>query len=302
MKYRGISSTSNAIIKEAARLKRKRNRYESRLFLVEGEDLLDAALARGITPRQVFVLEGHEELVDGVGQRLAASAKGEDAGEAGAGESFGGRKSAGAEDTAGKGVRRRSGTDVYMCPWPVMEKISELGSGSRVVAVFDFLEQAIPKDLTESRGPLLYLCGMGDPGNVGTLIRSGASLGVSGVALAPGTADPYSPKALRATMGAIFQVPVFIALEPADLISRAKAAAIDIVCADPHEGVELWHADLAKDFALVLGSEREGVPEELLRAATTTVNIPQEAKTESLNVAMAGTVVLYEALRQRAGV
>ncbi|MHB9111881.1 MAG: TrmH family RNA methyltransferase [Thermoleophilia bacterium] len=283
MKYRGISSTGNAIIKEAARLKRKRHRYESRLFLVEGEDLLDAALARGITPRQVFVLEGHEELVEGVGQRLAASAKADDAGDS--------ARSA-----------RRSGTDVYVCPWPVMEKISELGSGSRVVAVFDFLEQAISRDLTEGRGPLLYLCGMGDPGNVGTLIRSGASLGVSGVALAPGTADPYGPKALRATMGAIFQVPVYVGLEPADLISRAKAAAVDIVCADPHEGLELWHADLAKDFALVLGSEREGVPEELLRAATTTVRIPQTGPTESINVAMAGTVVLYEALRQRAGV
>lgn len=284
MKYRGISSTSNAIIKEAARLKRKRNRYESRLFLVEGEDLLDAALARGITPRQVFVLEGHEGMVEGVGQRLAASAKAEDTVEVGAAS------------------RHRSGTDVYVCPWPVMEKISELGSGSRVVAVFDFLEQAIPKDLTEGRGPLLYLCGMGDPGNVGTLIRSGASLGVSGVALAPGTADPYGPKALRATMGAIFQVPVYVGLEPADLISRAKAAAIDIVCADPHEGLELWHSDLARDFALVLGSEREGVPEELLRAATTTIRIPQKATIESLNVAMAGTVVLYEALRQRVGV
>jgi len=258
VKYRGISSTSNAIIKEAARLKRKRNRYESRLFLVEGEDLLDAALARGITPRQVFVLEGHDELAP-------------------------------------------TSTAIYACPWPVMEKLSELGSGSRVVAVFEFLDHVIPRDLTGGRGPLLYLCGMGDPGNVGTLIRSAASLGVSGVALAPGTADPYSPKALRATMGAIFEVPVFIGLESADLISRARAAAVDIVCADPHEGVELWHADLATDFALVLGSEREGVTEELLRAAKTTVSIPQEASTESLNVAMAGTVVLYEALRQRAG-
>jgi len=291
VKYRGISSTSNAIIKEAARLKRKRNRYESRLFLVEGEDLLDAALARGITPRQVFVLEGHEELADGVGLMLDATAESDDVGEDG-----------GKVASAVAGGRRRTGTAIYACPWPVMEKLSELGSGSRIVAVFEFLDHVIPRDLTEGRGPLLYLCGMGDPGNVGTLIRSGASLGVSGIALAPETADPYSPKALRATMGAIFQVPVFIGLEPDDLISRARAAAVDIVCADPHEGLELWHADLAKDFVLVLGSEREGVPEEMLRAAAATVSIPQEASTESLNVAMAGTVVLYESLRQRAGV
>jgi len=265
-----ISSTSNATIKDVARLKRKRNRYEGRLFLAEGEDLLDAALTRGIIPRQVFVLEGHEHLLESVRKAARAS-----------------------------GGRGEAALSLFICSDAALAKLSELGGGSRVVAVFALPEPAIPPDLTGGTGPLLYLSGTGDPGNVGTLIRSAASMGVSGVALAPGTADPFSPKSLRATMGAIFQLPVYLGVEPRDLISRAKAVALDIVCADPHQGEELWSVDLRGEFVLVLGAEREGVPEPLLEAAARTLFIPQAERTESLNVAMAGTVVLYEALRQR---
>lgn len=287
MQPKQISSTSNAIIKEAARLKRKRSRHESRLFLVEGEDLLDAALARGILPRQVFVLEGHGKLLPHV---LRAA--------------------------DGSGGRGAAALEVCFCSEPVMAKLSELGSGTRVIATFSFLDcklAALGGGEVESeegsegeaepgrgaKGPLLYLSGTSDPGNVGTLIRSAASLGASGVAIAPGTADCYSPKALRATMGAIFQIPIYLGIEPVDLISRARAAAIDIVRADPHSGVDLWDGDLAGNFILALGSERQGIPPELTEAASTTVRIPQAAATESMNVAMAGTTILYEALRQR---
>lgn len=287
MKPRQISSTSNTIIKEAARLRRKRNRYESRLFLVEGEDLLDAALARGIIPRQVFVLEGYENLLGRV--RQAADAGG------------------------GRGA---AAVEFYVCSEPVLAKLSELGNSSRVAAVFGFIDAklaaldsgetagessgvGVVREGNVAGGPLLYLAGTGDPGNVGTLIRSAASLGAAGVALAPGTADPYSPKCLRATMGAIFQIPVYLGLDPVDLISRARAADRDIVCADPNSGEALWDAELAGDFVLVMGSEREGVPAMLLEAARVAVRIPQADATESINVAMAGTVILYEASRQR---
>ncbi|MBK5225820.1 MAG: RNA methyltransferase [Thermoleophilia bacterium] len=289
MQPKQISSTSNAIIKEAARLKRKRSRHESRLFLVEGEDLLDAALARGILPRQVFVLEGHGKLLPHV---LRAA--------------------------DGSGGRGAAALEVCFCSEPVMAKLSELGSGTRVIATFSFLDRKLAalgggeaqggvegeaegeaEPGRDGMGPLLYLSGTSDPGNVGTLVRSAASLGASGVAIGPGTADCYSPKALRATMGAIFQIPIYLGIEPVDLISRARAAGMDILRADPHAGVALWDGDLAGNFILALGSEREGIPPELMAAASTTVRIPQLAATESMNVAMAGTTILYEALRQR---
>lgn len=270
-----ISSSTNNTVKEAARLKRKRHRYERRLFLTEGEDLLEAALGRGIIPRQVFVVEEEEEKI---GQRLREIA------------------------APGPGRPRRE-FDIFACSPAVMEKLSELGSGSRVVCVFSMLDLKFPGGLesrSEVTGPVLYLAGAGDPGNVGTLVRSASALGAQAVILGPGAADPYSSKSLRATMGAIFQIPFFLTVSADSLNSWAQRAEVDIVCADAHAGVPVWEASLGGAFVLVLGSEREGVPRRLTDAAAARVRIPQTQGTESINVAMAGTAMLYEALRQRA--
>ena len=266
MKLRRISSTANDTVKDAARLSRKRNRYESRLFLADGEDLLDAALARGVMPRQVFELEGNEEPLAGAG--------------------------------------RTGGAEVFVCSAEVMAKLSQLGSGSKLISVFEmpqpeFGAQAGEIMVAAAGRPLLYLAGVGDPGNVGTLIRSSSALGAAAVALGPDTADPYSQKSLRATMGAIFQIPVFNGVEPDELADWAGAAGVELVCADPRAGQAVWKAPLERAFVLVLGSEREGIPAKLLRAATVRVRIPQERETESMNVAMAGTAILFEAMRQR---
>lgn len=271
-KPKRISSSSNQIVREAARLKRKRRRYERHRFLAEGEDLLDAAVKRGIVPRQVFVLEGHE---GGIKSTLA-------------------------------GVLTAALTpEVFSCSQPVLEKLSGLGSGSRVAAVFDFLEAPFPvKSPIDGSGkaPLLYMAGLGDPGNLGTLIRSAAALGATGVALGPDTADPYSPKALRSTMGAIFQVPLYMGIGIDEMTGWAGRTGTKIIGADPHSGKAPWDTDLSAAFVLALGSEREGIPPDLAEAVDETVRIPQVREAESINVAMAGTAILYEALRQRMGI
>ncbi|MHB8858767.1 MAG: TrmH family RNA methyltransferase [Thermoleophilia bacterium] len=273
------------MIKEAARLHRKRNRYESRLFLAEGEDLLDAALKRGVAPRQVFVLEGHEDQVLGT------------------------REASALDEPLTQAAGR---LEIFICGRDVMAKLSALGSGSRVISVFEMLDLKFPAgsasvpaaagapDLAaKAAGPLLYLSAVGDPGNVGTLLRSGAALGAAAVALGPQTADPYSPKSLRATMGAIFQIPIYLTVNPEAVAAWADASGAGVVCADAHAGEPVWKAPLEGAFVLVLGSEREGIPHRLQQAATATVSIPQTGDTESINVAMAGTAILYEAMRQR---
>ncbi len=289
MDTKEITSTGNATVKETARLRRKRRRYESHRFLAEGEDLLAAALAGGHMPRQVFVLEGS---VAGVVESLRDAAGGPDAPE--------------------------PDVDVYICSEPVMEKLSELGSGSRVISVFDFIDRELGGEGTVAggeapdagicaadSGPLVYLAGVGYPGNAGSIIRSATALGASGVAFSPDAADPYSFKAQRAAMGAVFRLPVHIDVTPAEIIAWAGTRGRAVVAGDPHEGKTLWDHGveeknlLAGDFVLLLGSERQGVPEELLRASQLRLTIPQAAEAESLNVAMAATVILYEALRQR---
>jgi len=171
----------------------------------------------------------------------------------------------------------RSGIDVEP---DLLDAVSTLGSGTRVIGVYR-------QRWAEPTGDLLvYLHGVEDPGNVGTIIRSAHALADATVVLGPGSADPYSPKAVRASMGSIFDRP------PA----RATIEQLDghKVALDATAERQLRDVDVTKPVVLVLGSERGELPEGL-----EAVRIPVHA--DSLNVAMAATVALYEvALRMGA--
>jgi TrmH family RNA methyltransferase len=135
----------------------------------------------------------------------------------------------------------------------------------------------------------LALWQLGDPGNVGTLLRSADAFG-AGVALSEGCADPTSPKALRASMGALFRVPLSGFDEP----GGTRVALV------PRGGTPLPDVPLGGDVVFVLGAEREGLPADVLAACSVQASIPQTGDAESLNVAMAGTVALYERSRRGA--
>jgi RNA methyltransferase, TrmH family len=164
---------------------------------------------------------------------------------------------------------------------------SELGSGTRTLAVYDERWAAAPT------GPLcVYLHGVHDPGNVGTILRSAEAFGAASVAIGLGTADPFGPKAVRASMGAVFTVALVRAAALAELPGttvaldagdRTTPALETLVPAEPG------------DLTLLIGAEREGLPDELLHGADHLARIP--IVTHSLNAAMAATVALYEASR-----
>jgi len=140
-----------------------------------------------------------------------------------------------------------------------------------------------------TRPATLALWHVGDPGNVGTLLRAADAFG-AGVALSPGCADRTGPKALRASMGAVFRVPVCGFDEPA-------GRRIALV---PHGGTPLAGVDLSGEVVFVLGAERDGLPEDVLARCDVRATIPIAGGAESLNVAMAGTVALYELARRDA--
>jgi TrmH family RNA methyltransferase len=129
---------------------------------------------------------------------------------------------------------------------------------------------------------------VGDPGNVGTVLRSALAFGADSVALGPGSADPYSPKAVRASMGAIFSVPVTRVRNPAELPGRRIALVA-------RAGTPLHELD-PPDFTLVVGAERDGLPDAVVAACDDVAHIPI-ARADSLNAAMAATVALYELTR-----
>ena len=166
----------------------------------------------------------------------------------------------------------------------LLADVSQLGSGTRALAIYG--QRWAPAPV----GPLcLALWGVNDPGNVGTVLRSALAFGASSVALGPGTADPYGPKAVRASMGALFDVPVTRVRDLAELPGRRIALVA-------RGGQPLSAPD--GDVTLVVGAEREGLPDAVVAACDEVATIPVHA--ESLNAAMAATVALYECNRRMA--
>ncbi len=168
-----------------------------------------------------------------------------------------------------------------------LRSVSDLASGTRTLAVYHERWEAA------ALGPLcVYLHGVGDPGNVGTVLRSAAAFGASCVALGPGSADPFGPKAVRASMGAIFGVPV----------AHAEPGALPGITVALDAGAEATLAEVVAelprgaDVSLLVGAERPGLPDEVIAAADRAARIP--IATESLNAAMATSVALYELSRQ----
>jgi TrmH family RNA methyltransferase len=171
--------------------------------------------------------------------------------------------------------------------------VSSLGSGTRTLAVYE------ERWAAAAAGPLcVYLHGVGDPGNVGTVLRSAQAFGASCVAFGPGSADPYGGKAVRASMGAIFDVAVARAPSIEELPGLKLALA-------PADGPALHElcgilSSVRTQFnkvpvSLLIGAEREGLPAEVIAAADHVAHIP--ITNHSLNAAMAATVALYEVTR-----
>jgi RNA methyltransferase, TrmH family len=177
-----------------------------------------------------------------------------------------------------------------------LASVSGLASGTRTLAVYQ--ERWAPEPV----GPLcVYLHGVSDPGNVGAVLRSAEAFGASCVALGPETADPYSPKAVRASMGAIFAVPVAragtseIADLPGSTIALVAGAGVplaDVFAVNHHMGGQRRSPPSA---TLLIGAERDGLPDAVIAQADHIAHIP--IATNSLNAAMAATVALYELTR-----
>ena len=155
------------------------------------------------------------------------------------------------------------------------------------------------EDLFAGAAPLiLVLAGLQDPGNVGTLLRSAEAFGATGVLLLPGAANPWNPKALRASAGSAFRVPAIHATEPEalNLFDRHRIPAIAAVA---RSGIAVTKAPLAGPCALLIGNEGVGLSKILVSAAKHRVTISTPGNVESLNAAIAGSLLLYEASRQR---
>jgi TrmH family RNA methyltransferase len=263
-RLRQATSVKNPALALVRSLEAKRVRRERRLVVAEGEDLVDAALAAGLTAISLIV---DAERVTDDDPRLAA--------------------------TAGLSERYAVSTDL-------MRKTSSLASAPRIIGVFAQSSPLAFRDVSMPPSLGLWLTGVGDPGNVGTLVRTAGALGCDWVALGPGSADPYNPRAVRAAMGATFTVPVLEGVAGRDLATREGVRVIAGVVTG---GAPPWEIDLVAPAIIAVGAERTGVDTALAELGEAVevvrVTIPQAPGAESLNVAAAGAILLAEAVRQR---
>jgi TrmH family RNA methyltransferase len=170
----------------------------------------------------------------------------------------------------------------------LLAEVSTLGHPPRILAVFRKAD--LPRLAGDGAPQVgLALWHVGDPGNIGTLLRAADGLGPAFVALSAGCADPTGPKALRASAGAVFRVPV-------GRFDESPRPHIGLVA---RQGTLLAELDLGERATFVLGAEREGLPAEVVATCDATAHIPLAPNAESLNVAMAGAIALYEWRRRR---
>lgn len=161
-----------------------------------------------------------------------------------------------------------------------------------------------PASVASLSGFVLVLVEIADPGNAGTLIRSAEAAGAAGIVCCGQVVDVWNPKCVRASAGSVFRVPVAADPDIDGVLDELRARGVRVLAAHGagagRAGVRYTDADLTGDVAVLLGNEAHGLPDEVLEAVDEIVSVPMTGEIESLNVAMTGTVIAFEAARQRA--
>ncbi|MBR0481015.1 MAG: RNA methyltransferase [Firmicutes bacterium] len=258
-----ISSKDNQIVKETASLREKKYRDTLGQYIVEGPNLVRELIEYGGRIRFIFLKAG----AGAEARQIARDADGLTA------------VYELTEDLFSKIDSDISTQGIVAVAWkPSYDRDTFFRAvGERNVIVFDRLQ---------------------DPGNVGTLMRTAEAMGFGGAVLIKGTADPFQPKAVRAAAGSILRFPYIFCDSGAEAGSMLRAAGKKLYAAFMEGSVCVTDADLRENAAIILGNEGNGVSDELA-AVSEKLYIPMDGGTESLNAAAAGTIIMYEAKRQK---
>lgn len=254
-----ITSIANEKVKYVRSLYRRRIRYRERHFVIEGVRLVAEAFRAGIRPALVFYSPGLSASPGG-GDLLAEIQKGR--------------------------------PPVFAVSEGVMKALADTVSPQGVLAVVPFVELAPPT----TPSLVLVVDRLRDPGNLGTVLRSANAAGVEQVILAPQTVDHYNPKVVRGAMGAHFRLPIKALSWPE--IAEALTG-VQVLLADVRAQRAYYEVDWTRPSALIIGGEAYGASQEARELATATITIPMHGGAESLNAAVAASVILFEAARQR---
>lgn len=258
-----INSHANAQIRELAKLlKNAKYRRQQKLFVAEGRKLFEEAVKLGLV-RKTFV----SELL------LQAMQGGEP------------------DYLRGITYETVSGT--------VFRQISDVVAPQGIMAVVAQPEYTLPDLLANRKANLVFLEDVQDPGNLGTLIRTGEGAGVNGFVMSRNTADLFNPKVVRSTMGSIFRMPFVYVDNFIESLEMARQSGICLFAADLNADMEYDGADFSKRCGIMIGNEGNGLSAEAVSHSDYKIKIPMDGQSESLNAAVSGAILMYEARRQR---
>ncbi len=261
MPFRIVQSKQNSRLKDLRRALAHPGRDAQGLAGIEGPNLLEEALRAGLRVESVFVAQGSEHLLDG----LALPAE----------------------------------TDLLLVPKELLDSALSTESPQPVAALVEPPSWTWDDVFQSSTSPLIVvLAALQDPGNLGTILRSAEAFDAHAVLSLPGTVSAWNPKAVRASAGSLFRLPL-LTVTVEDCVARLHAARVKIWTTAVHGAQEADRIDLTEPVALLIGNEGNGVPEAIAAQADGALTIPCPGPVESLNAAVATSLLLYEASRQR---
>jgi TrmH family RNA methyltransferase len=255
-----ITSTHNPRVQWVRKLQsRSKHRAQSGAFVAEGVRLAEEALAAGWQPQLAFYTEELDDRGRAIVEQLLE------------------------QEVVVEAVSPQ-----------VMSLASDTKTPQGILLVLLLMASAIPEALDF----LLIADQVRDPGNLGTMLRSAAAAGASAVIVTPGTADPFAPKVVRAGMGAHFHLPVVRSSWP-EIRTLSQAKKLNLYLAAAGEGVSYTEVDMKAPVGLVVGGEAEGADLATAQIDMTKIHVPMPGRSESLNAAMAASILLFEVVRQR---
>jgi RNA methyltransferase, TrmH family len=267
MPVRIVQSKQNARLKQLrqalAHPLRERDRKERALVGIEGPNLLEEALRARLRIDCVFVAQGAEHLLDALALPLD--------------------------------------TETLLLPREMLDAALATETPQPIAALIEppnWTWAQVIGDQKKAAALVLVLAGLQDPGNLGTILRSAEAFGADGILCLPGTVSAWNPKAVRASAGSVFRLPLLTASER-ECFDQLRKAGVKIWTASVRGAPLADRVDLAGPIALLIGNEGNGVPNDLAAMADGAITIPCPGSVESLNAAVAASVLLYEASRQR---
>jgi TrmH family RNA methyltransferase len=279
-RLRAIASSQNALVKDLRKAFSQATPADDGSVAIEGVKLVEEAIRSGLRLRAVFFSESARERANRLLPQLSHNTE----------------TVLLPDDIFQSAVATETPQGVAALVHPLVATVEDL---FRPAASLGGPHPPAFGECGHEAAPLILGCaGLQDPGNLGTILRSAEAFGASGVLSTEGTVSSANPKVARASAGSVFRLPV-VKLSTAQAIAALKENAIRLVVTSSHKGRPIQEIDLTLPTAIFIGNEGQGVPRALLDAADEAILIPHSPKVESLNAAIAASILLYEAQRQR---